>query len=62
MLKGRARIGRLTSDELEEIKRFIETTDIDVISDEMRALVETHWPALVKKLPPRKKARPLWKW
>jgi hypothetical protein len=29
------------------------STDIDVIDDEMRELVEKHWPWLVAKLPPR---------
>jgi hypothetical protein len=38
--------------ELEEIKRFIEETDIDVVSEEMRVLVAKHWPWLLAKLPP----------
>jgi hypothetical protein len=46
--RAERRIGRLTPDELEEIKRFIETTDIDVISDEIPAIVETHWPWLLE--------------
>jgi hypothetical protein len=32
------------SDPLDEIRRFIEETDIDVIGDEMRTLVEREWP------------------
>jgi hypothetical protein len=51
--KGRPQVSRLSPKELEQIRRFIEETDIDVISDEMRALVEKRWPQLVKKLPPR---------
>ncbi len=46
------RFDNLSAEELEHIKRFIEETDIDPIDDEMRALVETHWPWLLK-LPPR---------
>ncbi len=37
------RFDNLSAEELEQIKRFIEETDIDTIDDEMRALVETHW-------------------
>jgi hypothetical protein len=51
--KGRPQVNRLSREELEQFRRFIEETDIDVISDEMRALVEKHWPWLLKKLPPR---------
>jgi hypothetical protein len=47
------RFDNLSAEELEQIKRFIEETDIDTIDDEMRALVETHWPWLLEKLPPR---------
>ena len=47
------RFDNLSAEELEQIKRFIEKTDIDTIDDEMRALVETHWPWLLEKLPPR---------
>jgi hypothetical protein len=35
-----------SAEELEPIRRFIEETDIDVMSDELRSLVE--------KLPPRR--------
>jgi hypothetical protein len=38
------RFDNLSAEELEQIRRFIEETDIDVISDEMRALVEKNWP------------------
>jgi hypothetical protein len=51
--KGKPQLGRLSPEELEQIKRFIETTEIDVIDDEMRALVAKHWPWLLEKLPPR---------
>jgi predicted transcriptional regulator len=47
------RFDNLSAEELEQIRRFIEETDIDVISDEMRALVEKNWPWLFEKLPPR---------
>ena len=43
----------ISAEELEQIRRFIENTDIDVIDDDMRALVEKNWPWLLKKLPPR---------
>jgi hypothetical protein len=51
--KGKPNLDRLSPKKLEQIKRFINNTDIDVISDEMRALVEKRWPWPVKKLPPR---------
>ena len=41
------------TEELEQIKRFIEESDINVIDAELRELVEKHWPWLVAKLPPR---------
>jgi hypothetical protein len=47
------RFDKLSAEELEQIKRFIEETDIAELSDEMRALVETHWPWLLVDLPPR---------
>jgi hypothetical protein len=40
-------------EDLEQIRRFIEEMDIDVINDEMRELVKKRWPWLVAKLPPR---------
>ena len=43
----------LSPAELEEIRRFVEKTDIDVIDDDVRGLVEKLWPWLVAKLPPR---------
>jgi hypothetical protein len=40
--------------ELERIRRMIEEFEsIEAIDDEMRDLVEKHWPWLVEKLPPR---------
>lgn len=47
------RFDKLSPKELEEIKRFIEETGMDVIDDEIRELVEERWPWLVAKLPPR---------
>jgi hypothetical protein len=46
------RFHNLSAEELDQIRRFIET-DIEVISDEMWALVEKNWPWLLEKLPPR---------
>src|SRR5262249_49872392 len=49
--RGRA----LSQAELQLIRREVEGFDsIDVIDDEMRALIETQWPDLIAKLPPRK--------
>jgi len=49
--RGRA----LSQAELQLIRRELEGFDsIDVIDDEMRALIETQWPDLIAKLPPRK--------
>ena len=40
--------------DLQRLHRFILDTDvIEVISDEMREVVETVWPELVDKLPPK---------
>ena len=39
--------------DLEIIRRFIQTTDIDAIDDDMRLIVEKHMPDLVWKLPPK---------
>jgi hypothetical protein len=44
---------RLTPEELDQVRTFIEDTDIEEVSDEMRAIVEKHWPWLLEKLPPR---------
>ena len=44
---------KLTPGELEELKNFIEHSEIEEISDEIRALVDKHWPWLLDKLPPR---------
>jgi hypothetical protein len=44
----------MTPVDLQRLHRFIlETPAIEVISDEMRTVVETLWPALVDKLPPK---------
>jgi hypothetical protein len=37
--------------QLEQIRRFIEETDIDVIDDEMREIGVKRWPCLMAKLP-----------
>jgi hypothetical protein len=42
-------------EDLETIRRFVETTDIDAISDAMLELVEKQWPELAAKLPPKEK-------
>jgi hypothetical protein len=49
------RFDDLSAEELDQIRRFIEESDIDVIDDEMRELVEKHWPWLLAKLPPQTK-------
>jgi hypothetical protein len=46
------RFDNLSAEELEQIRRFIEETDIDEINGEMRALVAKHWHWLIEKLPP----------
>jgi hypothetical protein len=40
---------------LDEIRHFIEDTDVGAIDDATRALVEKRWPWLASKLPPRSK-------
>jgi hypothetical protein len=43
-----------SAQELEEIRRYIEDADeLDVISEDIRRLVESHWPWLLSKLPPQ---------
>jgi hypothetical protein len=37
----------------DRIRRFIEESDVDEVSDEIRAIVELHWPWLLERLPPR---------
>ena len=48
--------GRVLSQaELDQIRRELEGFDtIDVIDEEMRAPIETQWPDLIPKLPPRR--------
>jgi hypothetical protein len=49
-----AEIQEPSAEELSEIKRFIEEAEeIDVASDDIRQIVERHWPWLLEKLPPR---------
>ena len=52
-----ARFDNLSAAELEMIRRFIEDADrVDIakqaLQDDLRALVEKHWPHLLHKLPP----------
>jgi hypothetical protein len=42
----------LTDKDLEAIRRFIEETDVDVTNEDLRELVEKHWPWLLPKLSP----------
>ena len=43
----------LSPEELERIRREIEAFDsIEVVDDELRALVRRNWPHLLAKLPP----------
>ena len=41
------RLDKLSAEELDQIRRLIENTDIDAVSDKMRELVEKHWPWLL---------------
>jgi AMMECR1 domain-containing protein len=48
------RFDNLSSEELENIRLMIEEFDsIEAIDDDMRELVEKHWPWLLEKLPPQ---------
>src|SRR6266481_1771951 len=41
--------------DLERLHKYmLEIEDVDAISDEMRAVVESEWPELAYKLPPKK--------
>ena len=45
---------RMTPDDLQRLSRFsAEMDSIAIISDEMRVVVESEWPELVHKLPPK---------
>jgi hypothetical protein len=46
-------VDRLSEAELQQIRRFIEETNVDELSDEMLALVEKYWPWLLDEMPPR---------
>jgi hypothetical protein len=49
MLDGR----ELSEFELAQIRRQIESLEtVDVVSDQMRALIEQHWPHLLAKIRP----------
>jgi hypothetical protein len=45
-------------EELETIRLMMETTKLDVVSDEVREIVERFLPDLRKKLPPRPELPP----
>jgi hypothetical protein len=50
MLNGR----ELSEFDLAQIRwQLKELANIDVVSDEMRVLIESRWPDLASKLPPR---------
>ena len=40
--------------EIETLRRFIEATELDVVSDEVREAVERYLPKLKHKLPPKR--------
>ena len=45
----------MTPDDLRRLHEYlIEMETIAIISDEMRVVVESEWPELVHKLPPRR--------
>ena len=45
---------RMTPDDLRRFHEYlIEMDSIAIISDEMRVVVESEWPELVHKLPPK---------
>ena len=45
----------LTPEQLMRIRRFVERGDVDtdLVSDELRNLVDEHWPWLLPKLEPQ---------
>jgi hypothetical protein len=50
-----SRFDHLAPEELEQIKRMIEEMDaVEVVDEELRELVEKHWPWLEKKLSTQK--------
>jgi hypothetical protein len=51
MLAGRV----LSTAELQQIRQQLEEFDsIQAVDDDMRALIESEWPDLVSKLPPKR--------
>jgi hypothetical protein len=46
-------VDRLSEAELQQIRRFIEETNVDELSDEMLALGEKYWPWLLDEMPRR---------
>ena len=45
---------RMTPDDLQRLHDYlVEMDTIAIISDEMRVVVESEWPELVHKLPPK---------
>lgn len=48
------RFDTLTPEQLEQLVRIVEGGDtVQAVSDDLREIVEKHWPELVPKLPPR---------
>ena len=48
----------LTEDQLRQIRAHLDGFDsIEAVTDEMRALIESEWPELLAKLPPRERNR-----
>jgi hypothetical protein len=46
---------RMTPDDLQRLHDYlVEMDSIAIISDEMRVVIESEWPELAHKLPPRK--------
>ncbi len=44
---------KLTPAELDRLEWLLEHNHLDHITEEMRALIEKHWPWLMDRLPPR---------
>ena len=44
---------KLSPEELDQLEWLLEHNGLDQITEEMRALIEKHWPWLLDRLPPR---------
>ena len=54
-----SRFDHLAPEELEQIKRMIEEMDaVEVVDEDLRELVEKHWPWLAEKLPAQANRKP----